>query len=71
MLKENLKEDKNQSNEEGNPAPPSLLKFDGIKKKMLKKKKILKISQITMKYPYKIKYQRKLGQLEAFSGRKD
>jgi alanine racemase len=30
-----------------------------------------KISQITMKYPYKIKYQRKLGQLEAFSGRKD
>jgi hypothetical protein len=38
---------------------------------MLKKKKILKISQITMKYPYTIKYQRKLGQLEAFSERKE
>lgn len=70
MLKEKLNEDKYQNNAKENPAP-TVLKFDGIKKKMLKKKKILKISQITMKFPYKIKYQRKLGQLEAFSGRKD
>jgi hypothetical protein len=65
MLKEKLNGDKNQNNEEKN-STPSLLKFDGIKKKNVEEEENFKNIQNNNEISLQDKISEKIGSVKSF-----